>query len=501
MSDNTHELPPMCVTPDGLCEEGDGPPGADSSTPRDTQGASPQGDALTGQARHAGNAEARWTALTSFPDFCQVGDKIIGFDSSGSLDNPVNYSPNVITAGQRTYRVGDLCQGTEGNDGAGIGSGTSRGSGHVLFLTGHDNVKANGQPVVRDGSECMINCNAAGVGGAKGYVHTNTESVTSQPEETRELSEAERLQQQAQANLERAGELREALNNNPNGKTAAEAEALYGEVQQLASETRAQQDALMDALREGRITGNDYLESSLEVDEAANRAAGMQQEAERQVRYTSSSGRSTRAAGEFAAEMATPYGTAVDIKDTAQLWSEGRYLAASGMTLLTAVSVIPGVRLLRKADDVADVARSTDRAEDAAGSANRSGTSGDSDGLRVRRRVNLRNRYMGRTPGKNSRTGREVQDRMREEGKLRESFDGETEFLASDGEWFPLKDADMSHKVDAVTWWNREGRRFGAKSKEVRQWMLDSENYTLDHYSINRSHGARLRETYQPPLQ
>ncbi|MFG6177464.1 DNA/RNA non-specific endonuclease [Halomonas sp. THAF12] len=383
MSDNAHELPPMCVTPDGLCEEGDGPPGADSSTPRDTQGTSPQGDALTGQARHAGNADAQWTALTSFPDFCQVGDKIIGFESRATLGNPVNYSPNVIIAGQRTYRVGDLCQGTEGNDGAGVGSGTSQGSGHVLFLTGQDNVKANGQPVVRDGSECMINCNAGGVGGAKGYVHTNTESVNSQPEEPRELSEAERLQQQAQANLERAGELREALNNNPNGKTAAEAEALYGEVQQLASETRAQQDALMDALREGRISSDDYIESSLEVDEAANRAAGMQQEAERQVRYTSSSGRSTRAAGEFAAEMATPYGTAVDIKDTAQLWSEGRYLAASGMTLLTAVSVIPGVRLLRKADDVADVARSTDRAEDAAGSANRGGTSGDSDGLQV----------------------------------------------------------------------------------------------------------------------
>ncbi|MBB3142761.1 hypothetical protein [Halomonas organivorans] len=114
-----------------------------------------------------------------------------------------------------------------------------------------------------------------------------------------------------------------------------------------------------------------------DIDEAANRAQDLRAEAERQVRYTSSSGRSTRAAGEFAAEMATPYGTAVDIKDTAQLWSEGRYLAASGMTLLTAVSVIPGVRLLRKADDVADVARSTDRAEDAAGSANRSGASDD----------------------------------------------------------------------------------------------------------------------------
>ncbi|QNU64548.1 hypothetical protein [Vreelandella titanicae] len=384
MSDDTYELPPMCVTPDGRCEEGDGPPGADSSTPRDTQGESPQGEALNGQARHAGNAETRWRALTSYPDFCQVGDKIVGFDSSGPLGNPVNYSPNVITAGQRTYRVGDLCQGTESNAGSGVGSGTSQGSGHVLFLTGHDNVKANGQPVVRDGSECMVNCNAAGAGGAKGYVHTNTESVNSQPEESSEpLTEAELFQQQGEANLERVGELRDALHDNPNGKTAAEAEALYAEVQQLASETRAQQDALMDALREGRISGNDYIESSFEVDEAANRAAGMQQEAERQVRYTSESGRNIRAAGVFMAEAATPYGTIVDIQDTMALWGEGRVLAASGMTLLTAVSVIPGVGLLRKADDVVDIARNTDRAGDAAGSANRGGTSGSNEGLRV----------------------------------------------------------------------------------------------------------------------
>lgn len=69
------------------------------------------------------------------------------------------------------------------------------------------------------------------------------------------------------------------------------------------------------------------------------------------------------------AEAATPYGTAVDIKDTVQLWGEGRYLAASGMTLLTAVSVIPGVGFLRKADDAIDVARGGNRAGDAPGSA------------------------------------------------------------------------------------------------------------------------------------
>ncbi|MFJ5536656.1 hypothetical protein [Vreelandella titanicae] len=241
----------------------------DSNTPPDAQG-----QARNGQARHAGNAEARWRALTSYPDFCQVGDKIVGFDSEATLGNPVNYSPNVITAGQRTYRVGDLCQGTEGNDGSGVGSGTSQGSGHVLFLTGHDNVKANGQPVVRDGSESMINCNAAGAGGAKGYVHTNTEAVNSQPEEASEpLSVAEQLQQEAQANLERVGQLRDALNDNPTGKTSEQALALRAQVEELSQMVEHQQQAMMEAYRNGTLT-DDELHDLMDYSNEATTSVG-----------------------------------------------------------------------------------------------------------------------------------------------------------------------------------------------------------------------------------
>ena len=45
----------------------------------------------------------------------------------------------------------------------------------------------------------------------------------------------------------------------------------------------------------------------------------------------------------------------------------------------------------------------------------------------------------------------------------------------------------MAHKVDAVSWWNSVGRKYGAKSKEVRKFMLNPDNYYLEHYSINRS--------------
>ncbi|HEA17151.1 MAG TPA: hypothetical protein ENH88_12035, partial [Pseudoalteromonas prydzensis] len=112
----------------------------------------------------------------------------------------------------------------------------------------------------------------------------------------------------------------------------------------------------------------------------------------------------------------------------------------------------------------------------------------------------LRLKYLGRTPGKKSKTGKEVINRMKAEGKIRSSFKG-PEFQASDGEWYPLSEADMAHEpMDAVKYWNTTGRKHGAKSKQVRKWMLDSNNYTLDHYSLNRSAGAKLKERYEPPL-
>ncbi|MGB2536743.1 GH-E family nuclease [Hafnia paralvei] len=67
---------------------------------------------------------------------------------------------------------------------------------------------------------------------------------------------------------------------------------------------------------------------------------------------------------------------------------------------------------------------------------------------------------------------------------------------ASDDNWYPLSEADIAHKTDAVIWWNQTGRALGAKSEEVRKWMLDSNNYYLDHFSINRSAGAKLRLVY-----
>lgn len=117
--------------------------------------------------------------------------------------------------------------------------------------------------------------------------------------------------------------------------------------------------------------------------------------------------------------------------------------------------------------------------------------------------VSLRNQYLGRTPGKGSRTGREVIERMQAEGDLR-LVGGKAEVRYIDPttkaeSWHPINTADMGHLTDAVKYWNAIGRFLGPKHPEVRKWMLDPANYKLEPGSINRANGAKLRERYLPP--
>ena len=119
----------------------------------------------------------------------------------------------------------------------------------------------------------------------------------------------------------------------------------------------------------------------------------------------------------------------------------------------------------------------------------------------VAKRANNRREYMGATPRKDSRTGREVIERMREEGSVKTINGGDYFYSKEKEAWYPIKDADMSHIGDAVTWWNEKGRQYGAKAPEVREFMLNSDNYYLEHYSVNRSQGARLKEVYLPLLK
>jgi hypothetical protein len=126
--------------------------------------------------------------------------------------------------------------------------------------------------------------------------------------------------------------------------------------------------------------------------------------------------------------------------------------------------------------------------------------------LRKTWRQRIREVLLGRTPDKFSRTGRHVVARMRTEGKiigdgpllrgnphgLKLKLDDNT-FVHIDGK------IDMAHKVPAVSWWNETGIHHGAKSPEVRRFMLDPNNYELRHMGPNRSEGGKMKEIYKIP--
>jgi uncharacterized Zn-binding protein involved in type VI secretion len=137
----------------------------------------------SGTSRHVAQ-QTDWKAVCTAPDYCKVGNSIVGFDSWATLDNKMSASPDVKAqgAGMPVYRVGDLAKGVQADAGSHVVSGTSLGSGHVKILDGQDNVKVNGIPVARHDSRCLINCDAAGAGGAPGRLVTEQKSAKSGPD-------------------------------------------------------------------------------------------------------------------------------------------------------------------------------------------------------------------------------------------------------------------------------------------------------------------------------
>jgi YD repeat-containing protein len=110
-----------------------------------------------------------------------------------------------------------------------------------------------------------------------------------------------------------------------------------------------------------------------------------------------------------------------------------------------------------------------------------------------------RERYIGSTPSKTSPTGRAVIERMQAQNRIRKNELGEEEFKSNDGNWYAMKDADMSHVEDVSKWWNREGRFTGAKSDKVREHQTNPDNYELEYFRHNRARGSSAPR-YLPPV-
>ncbi|MEB4631481.1 polymorphic toxin type 15 domain-containing protein [Burkholderia contaminans] len=135
-------------------------------------------ESRSGSSQHIAN-ESDWKAFCTQPDFCRVGNQVVGFETFAVIDHKQVASPNVKAQGKPVYRVGDTHQGVQADAGQGVVSQTSGGSGYVKILSGQSNVKVNGLPVARNGSACLINCNAEGVGGTTGQIETAYKSTQS----------------------------------------------------------------------------------------------------------------------------------------------------------------------------------------------------------------------------------------------------------------------------------------------------------------------------------
>ena len=69
-----------------------------------------------------------------------------------------------------------------------------------------------------------------------------------------------------------------------------------------------------------------------------------------------------------------------------------------------------------------------------------------------------------------------------------------------DVNWYPVSQGDLGHLIDAVTWWNSNGRAFGPKSAKAKEFMKDPDNYEWEERGQNRARGAALQQGYLPPM-
>ena len=190
----------------------------------------------TGFTRHIGN-ETTWYVFNTAPDYCRVGNSVVGFDTFAELSKKSSASPNVKAqlGGKPVYRVGDFVSGVQANAGQGVRSTTSLSSGYVKFLNGQANVKVNGIPVVMDGTRCIINCNKAGVGGTTAVLRTATKTATSKAPKERSVVDNVReesgrvIDEKWKRAKEAAGTVWEALPWTSSDATSAAARKKIGE--------------------------------------------------------------------------------------------------------------------------------------------------------------------------------------------------------------------------------------------------------------------------------
>lgn len=480
--------------------------------------------------KHVANAEAQWQAVCIVPDFCKVGAKPVPFDSFRDLAPHLTASPNVNARGTPVYPLTGVAKGTLSNAGKGIVSQSSKQPGNVVMLADSTTVNVNGLPSARHDTIVQMNVSPLGPntigklktaqGSPLGTSADKKIPCNDPPKSSPKLEELQKLKEQLKgmdpSQLDeyiRFGDANKALDSGIANIDIKNDGSWSGAAGNYAAQgTRAvlgfAKDIVMGA---GQLaySGAKLMTPGGQIHAGLDMAMLMEHIRLGNVCLQTLKDAAKKAGHELA-------------KPVTDAWDKGNYVEAvtrGGLEIGSLLLIVGDLAKLAQVGKVAEVAKVSEvakaaevtKAAEAVTISERVTAAGKTvkefgttawDGVKIKAR-SMRDLFLGRTPGKGSRTGREVIERMEKEGKIvRDPVSGEpTHFMDSKGNWRPMADGDMAHQTDAVRWWNDTGREFGARSPEVRSWMLDSKNYTVDYYGYNRSAGASLPDVYLPPLK
>lgn len=286
--------------------------------------------------KHIADKEAEFVAVNGPPDLCRVGKSVIPFDITDKLDRARDPSDNVYARGHNVLTQATRVSTVAGDAGSGLTSGVSRG--HSIVLRGSSTVNVNGKPCARHGDPVGMNCNGGDTYNTTGELKTlklGPKPDSGSPAAGQQLRE-------------RLSETRQALQDNPMGKTAEEAGALQQRVQQLVADTAQHEQAAMQAVVGGG--GDSAMATWGEAMQTSQGARNLVAEAQRQVLRANPT---ARLVGDAAASLVPGSGlvdAAADWNQARGQWSQGDWKGAAGSAAMAAFGAIteaPGLKQLK----------------------------------------------------------------------------------------------------------------------------------------------------------
>ena len=186
--------------------------------------------------KHIADKEAAFVAVNGPPDMCRVGNSIVPFDITDTLDKARDPSANVHARGNPVLTQTTRVNSVAGDAGSGIVSGTSRG--HTIVLQGSSTVFVNGKPCARHDDPVGMNCNGG-----------DTFNTTGQLKTLKLGPKPQWGSKEAGKDLrERLKETNQELHDNPMGKTPEQAAAVQEKVKQLVTDTAEHEKAATQAV-------------------------------------------------------------------------------------------------------------------------------------------------------------------------------------------------------------------------------------------------------------